>query len=42
MKIGPLDVWSAYREQLYKLGVAVEPPLPPSPGYCNADERDLH
>ena len=42
MKIGPLEVWSAYREQLYKLGVLVEPALAPSPDYCNADERNLH
>lgn len=42
MQIGPLDVWSSYRQQLYKLGVRVEPLLPQPPSYCRADERDLH
>jgi hypothetical protein len=42
MKIGPLDVWASYRQQLYKLGVGAEPLLPNDPAYCRADERDLH
>lgn len=42
MKIGPLDVWASYREQLYKLGVGPEPPLPQAPPYCAAEERDLY
>jgi hypothetical protein len=41
MKIGPLEVWSAYRQLLYGNGVRPEPPQPQPPVYCAADERDL-
>lgn len=42
MRIGPLEVWSSYRQQLYKLGVWAEPLVLQAPAYCAADERDLH